>query len=76
MGWWKVEGTQNLIGDAPLDTLSAAVCRVVADYQSSFGRLPTKAEWETLLEAVLGVEVDGRHFSDEGAVKRVVIQLG
>jgi hypothetical protein len=36
MGWWNIQGTHNTIGDAPLDTLGAAVKSVVSDYQAGF----------------------------------------
>jgi hypothetical protein len=42
VGWWKIEGTANVIGDEPLDVLSGAVAGVVAKYQTAFGRCPTK----------------------------------
>lgn len=53
MGWWKVQGTQNVLGDLPLDTLSTAVREVVSLYERAFDRRPTRAEWEVLLQAAL-----------------------
>ncbi len=56
MGWWKVEGTEHVIGDGPLDTLSGAVREVVAAYDATLNRRPSRAEWEALLLGVLGAE--------------------
>lgn len=56
MGWWKVEGTENLVGDLPMDSLGAAVEEVVSTYRSEFGRPPTREEWQALLLGVLGIE--------------------
>ena len=65
MGWWKVQGTDHLIGDAPLDALGAAFSQVVASYRKAFDRLPTAAEWEQLLEAVMAAdEGELRCFAD------------
>jgi len=33
MGWWKINGTDNTIGDGPLESLEGAVAEVVAQYQ-------------------------------------------
>jgi hypothetical protein len=75
MGWWKVEGTQDIIGDAPLDTLTDAVAEVVSAYEEEFGRLPTRAEWQSLLSAVLGSFASDERVTDEGTVKSVTIEL-
>ena len=75
MGWWKVHGTLNVIGDVPLDALGAAVARVVDEYQAAFKRRPTKAEWETLLLAVLGAEESEARAIDEGVARRVTIDF-
>lgn len=56
MGWWKPQGTENIVGDEPLDTLGEAASAVVKQYESAFGRRPTIAEWEVLLKIVLGLE--------------------
>ena len=74
MGWWKVQGTETLIGDLPLDALGRAVSDVAASYQAAFDRKPTKAEWEALLRAVLGNrEPEWRVFED--SVAAVTIEL-
>ena len=75
MGWWKVKGTEHNIGDIPLDTLGDAVNAVVAEYQSEFGRKPTKAEWESLLRTVLGNEMPPFRCMDEGVVASVSLEL-
>jgi hypothetical protein len=71
MGWWKVEGTQNVIGDGPLDTLGSAVREIVSAYETAFKRRPTRAEWEALLLGVLGAEEGEARVVDDGTVKKV-----
>jgi hypothetical protein len=76
MGWWKIEGTQNVIGDAPLDALGAAVREIVMLYEAALNRRPTRTEWEALLLGVFGAEeLEGRVI-DEGVVKNVRIDSG
>ena len=75
MGWWKVEGTQNVIGDEPLDTLSAAVSEVIAAYEVSFQRRPTKAEWEAQMTGVLGGEEHEERALDDGIVTKVRLDV-
>jgi hypothetical protein len=75
MGWWKVEGTQNVIGDTPLDTLGDAIANVVAEYEAAFNRKPTRAEWEALLVAALGADEPEARASDEGIARRVNIEM-
>jgi hypothetical protein len=74
MGWWKVEGTEHVVGDDPLDALGGAVADILAAYESEFARKPTKAEWEVLLLAVLG-ERDGTEspIAQDGVIERVTI---
>jgi hypothetical protein len=76
MGWWKVRGTENMIGDGPLDALGAAARQVRAEYETAFSRRPTKAEWEALLLAVLGAEEEEARVIDEGVVKKLSLDLG
>lgn len=75
MGWWKVRGTDHLIGDTPLDLLGEAVGAVVAEYQEEFGRRPTRAEWEALLRMALGNEIPEFKCMDEGVAVKVSIEL-
>lgn len=62
MGWWKVQGTEDIIGDGPLDILGSAVAEVVAEYEAMHHRKPKKAEWE----AVLGAEEEEARAFDNG----------
>lgn len=73
MGWWKVDNTRNIIGDAPLDALGTAVADVVAEYQFAFNRQPSKEEWEALLMAVLGDEDSKMRPLNTGVVERVIV---
>lgn len=79
MGWWKVQGTENVLGDGPLDILGAAVAEVAKEYQASFKRRPTKAEWEILLTEALLVGVASERpeirVLDEGVVRKIHIDL-
>jgi hypothetical protein len=75
MGWWKVQGTEHMIGDVPMDILGDALNAVVTEYQAELGRRPTKAEWEALLRTVLGNEMPDFRCIDEGIVERVSIKL-
>jgi len=74
MGWWKVQGTQHIVGDTPLEVLGSAVAEVVSEYQSTWKRRPTKAEWEALLTAVLGADEPEGRASDDGVVNKVKLE--
>jgi hypothetical protein len=75
MGWWKVQGTDNMIGDLPLDAIGGAASQVVAEYQRAFGRRPTSAEWQALLATVMGAEEpEYQCFSDIVGPIDVIIQ--
>jgi len=74
MGWWKLQGTDDAIGDGPLDSLGTAVVAVIEEYRSAFNRKPTAAEWAALLTAVLGAEEPDERVLDDGVVKRVVVE--
>ncbi len=76
MGWWKVQNTEDVIGDAPLDVLTGAMAEIVSQYEASFQRRPTKEEWEALLTAVLGEEEAETQPISGATVSRVVIELG
>jgi hypothetical protein len=71
MGWWKIEGTEHVVGDGPLDTLGAAVREVVGAYEAAFKRRPSRAEWEALLLGALGAEEPRARSLDEGVVTGV-----
>lgn len=76
MGRWKVEGTENVLGDDPLEGLGGAVMMVVWEYRATFNRRPTKAEWEALLMAALGGEGPEQKVTDDGIVKIVRVESG
>lgn len=75
MGWWKVEGTEHVVGDGPLDTLGGAVADLVADYQSALKRRLTRAEWEALLLAVRGSGEPDARVSDEGIAREISVKM-
>jgi hypothetical protein len=75
MGWWKVEGTETVIGDRPLDILSVAAAEVVSEYRLRFDRRPTRAEWEALIFSVLGAEEPEVRVSDDGIATKVTIEM-
>jgi hypothetical protein len=75
MGWWKINGTDNTIGDGPLESLEGAVAEVVSQYQETFNRRPMKAEWESLLHAVLGSATSDERVTDEGTVSKVHLKM-
>ena len=75
MGWWKIEGTQNVIGDGPLETLGAAAGEIVAAYEAAFGRRPTKEEWEARLLGVLGAAEEEARIIDIGVVSNVRLDV-
>lgn len=75
MGWWKVQGTNDTIGDAPLDAVGTAIAAVLVCYQDAWSRRPTRSEWEAILTAVLGAEEEGSKPLDQLVVTRVVLQV-
>jgi len=48
MGWWKVQGTEDVVGDEVFSLLRNAARAVAATYQQQFDRPPTAKEWELL----------------------------
>ncbi|NUQ78996.1 MAG: hypothetical protein HUU21_36195 [Polyangiaceae bacterium] len=74
MGWWKIQGSDDVIGDGPLDVLTAAINDIISQYESEFNRQPTKAEWEALLTAVLGEEDSETRPIADVIVKSVTIE--
>jgi hypothetical protein len=53
MGWWKVHGTEDLVGDEVFQMLRDATMEVAAEYTKEFGRLPTRSEWQRLIQDAL-----------------------
>ncbi|MBK8999539.1 MAG: hypothetical protein IPM35_27780 [Myxococcales bacterium] len=66
MGWWKVEGTSDVVGDDVLSLLRTAALEVNSSYFNAFGRSPTRSEWERLMceavEPVEDLETDRKEF--------------
>jgi hypothetical protein len=50
MGWWKVQGTNDLVGDEAFSLLRNAAIAVAAAYHEQCARPPTRSEWERLLQ--------------------------
>ena len=73
MGWWYVEGTRALVGDAPLETLRDALADISAQYEKALKRRPSKAEWEALFAAALAGGEGDQKLLEKGAVKKVSI---
>jgi len=53
MGWWKVQGANDVVGDEVCSLLREAALRVAVEYQREFARPPTRSEWERLLRDAL-----------------------
>ena len=49
MGWWKVQGTNDLVGDDPFSLLRNAAIAVAEAYYEQCERPPTRSEWERLI---------------------------
>lgn len=75
MGWWREEGTENTIGDLPLDALRDAVASVVDEYQREFGRPPTSTEWEALLGVALTGDKGTQVVVESRVVKKVTLEV-
>jgi|HubBroStandDraft_6_1064221.scaffolds.fasta_scaffold2939000_1 hypothetical protein len=73
MGWWKARGTEAVIGHEPLDVLGAPAGKVVRQYEASFGRRPTIAEWEAVLRTVLTPQQSEYKFAENGVPTEVRI---
>lgn len=70
--WWKVQDTDDLLGEAPLATLGDALFSVAQQYQAELGRPPTRAEWEHLLVASLrGMQESGVPVLADGVLEEV-----
>lgn len=53
MGWWKVESSNDLVGDEVFSLLRSATLAVAAAYEEEWGRPPTRTEWERLVSDAL-----------------------
>ena len=53
MGWWKVQGTNDLVGDEAFSLLRNAAIAVAAAYHQQCARPPSRAEWERLFRAAV-----------------------
>jgi hypothetical protein len=56
MGWWKVQNTEDLVGDEPFDMMRDATIAIARLYQREFDRLPTRTEWQLLIHDALELE--------------------
>lgn len=79
MGWWtqnteghsfttNEDGTELWWGDAPADALDNAIDEIVAAFEGSFGRRPTKDEVRAGLEFSLGGSEDVGHVREAKSV--------
>jgi hypothetical protein len=81
MGWWKVQGTQDLVGDDAFSLLRSATWEIAQLYEREFGRLPTRREWQLLVHDALEPERDLRStvskslFAEDGRPHSVQIEL-
>jgi hypothetical protein len=50
MGWWKIQGTDDVVGDEVFSLLRTAALEVDERYREAFGRSPTRSEWEHLMQ--------------------------
>lgn len=75
MGWWKIEGTQVIVGDAALDALNVAISEVVDAYEIEIGRRPTKEEWEALFQTVLGEDDPETRILRQGVIAHVRLEI-
>ena len=53
MGWWKVQNTEDIIGDEVFDMLRDATIAIAQTYEREFGRAPTRSEWQLLMHDAL-----------------------
>ena len=53
MGWWTVQGTEDVVGDDAFTLLRDAAKEVAAAYERELGRCPTRTEWERLVHSAL-----------------------
>jgi hypothetical protein len=85
MGWWKIQNTEDIVGDDVFDLMRDATRAVVERYVQEMGRKPTTAEWQHLIEDSLqpdsnadeGTPVDhdgGSMFGEGGRPARIIIE--
>jgi hypothetical protein len=53
MGWWRVQQTDDVVGDDAFDLIRTATKAVAALYKQEFDRLPTRSEWQLLMSDAL-----------------------
>lgn len=82
MGWWKVQDSNDLVGDDAFDILRRATLDVLALYRAEFDRAPTRSEWEVLLvDALQPIENSMGNegaslFFETGGPRAIAIDLG
>ena len=67
MGWWKVQNTDDVVGDDAFDTLRDATVEIAALYERELGRLPTRCEWQRLVQRALAPQ-GTLGFSDQSSL--------
>lgn len=60
MGWWKVQGTEDVVGDDAFELVRSATIAVAELYAREFGRPPTRTEWQRLILDSLASVSEGR----------------
>jgi hypothetical protein len=50
MGWWKVQYTEDVVGDEVFTILREATKRIAALYEHELGRRPSRSEWQRLIQ--------------------------
>jgi hypothetical protein len=81
MGWYKIQGTEDVVGDDAYNVLRIAARDVALTYRREFGRPPTKSEWEHLmrnsLEPIEELETPGQESlcAEPGRPRSVTILL-
>ena len=72
MGWWKVDGTDDVVGDDAFGALRNAAIAVAEMYDAELRRRPTQTEWQSLVRDALepieehGVESPSPMFHEGG----------
>ena len=50
MGWWKVQGTEDTVGDEVFSIMRAATLEIADRYKHELGRVPSRTEWQRLIQ--------------------------